>query len=35
MTPAIRQAIHEHTLCASLEFKLRETLRYLLLTAVI
>lgn len=35
MTPAIRQAIHEHTLDASLEFRLREALRYLLLTAVI
>jgi type IV secretory pathway TraG/TraD family ATPase VirD4 len=35
MTRAIRQTIHEHTLRASLEFRLRETLRYLLLTAVI
>jgi hypothetical protein len=35
MTPAIRQAIHEHTLRASLAFRLREALRYLLLTAVI
>jgi hypothetical protein len=35
MTPAIRRAIHEHTLRASLEFRLREALRYLLLTAVI
>jgi hypothetical protein len=35
MTPAIRQAIHEHTLRASLEFRFREALRYLVLTAVI
>ena len=35
MTPAVRQAIHAHTLRASLEFRLREALRYLLLTAVI
>lgn len=35
MTPAIRQAIHEHTLRASLEFRLREGLQYILLTAVI
>jgi hypothetical protein len=35
MTPAIRQAIHEHALNASLELRLREALRYLLLTAAI
>ena len=35
MTPIIRQAIHEHALYASLEFRLREALRYLLLTAAL
>ncbi len=33
MTSAIRQAIHERALLASLELRLREALRYALLTA--
>jgi hypothetical protein len=35
MTPAIRQTIHEHVLLASLELRLREALRYVLLTAAL
>jgi hypothetical protein len=35
MTPAIRQAIHERALLASLELRLRESLRYVLLTAAL